>query len=362
MRAEVKHPPEPVDKVGQTLRDSELLKQEWQFPAFSQQLPVSTRMLQLMESDYSPDERQVIEVRHAFSRREKWTEEPPGHPLSTRTSPTDGEMAEGARREKQTTFNTARLRAYCFGNFELQVDRKRVDKWHSLKAKSLLKFLLARKNKPVSKDILIELLWPDCAPEEGKNNLKAVIYSLRQTLPGHKADSRVSQLILFSEGQYRINPEVELWVDVSEFEHHWLTGRNLEKQGKKEEAIREFRLAEELYKGDYLEEDRYAEWTLLQREALRDTYLAILNKLASNSFDTADYEGCILYSQKILLKDVCHEEAYRWLMRCYSRLGNPHRARQWHKVCADTLKKELDTVPDGKTTDLYRRLLTQESI
>ncbi|OGO25043.1 MAG: hypothetical protein A2144_13490 [Chloroflexi bacterium RBG_16_50_9] len=262
----------------------------------------------------------------------------------------------------QNTSQIARLKAYCFGNFELQVDGKRIDKWQSLKAKSLLKILVACKNKPINRDVLIEILWPNCGLEEGKNNLKAVIYFLRQTLLGHQADSRVSQLILFSEGQYLINPEAELWVDVNEFEYRWLNGRNLEKIGKKEEAIREFCLAEGLYRGDYLEEDRFAEWTLLQREALKDTYLSILNKLANSSFDVADYDSCILYSQKILLKDVCHEEAYRWLMRCYNRLGNAHRARQWYEVCTKSLKKELDTVPDGKTTDLYRHLLIQKSI
>lgn len=362
MKTKVKYPPESVDKAGQTLRDSELLKQQWEFPALSQQLSVSTRMLQLIESDYSQAKKHLGEARRTFSQSERWTEEQLGYQLSARTRPADRKMAKGASREKQVTSHVARLRAYCFGNFELQVDHKRIDKWQSLKAKSLLKFLIACKNKPISKDVLIEMLWPNCDPEEGKNNLKAVVYSLRQTLLGQKTDSRVFQLILFSEGQYLINPEAEVWVDVSEFEHHWLTGLNLEKKGKKEEAMREFCLAEELYRGDYLEEDRYAEWTLLQREALKDTYLAILNKLANSSFDATEYDSCILYSQKILLKDVCYEEAYRWLMRCYSRLGNTHRARQWYKVCADTLMKELDTVPDSKTTDLYHRLLTQEFI
>jgi DNA-binding SARP family transcriptional activator len=362
MKIEVKHRPGPAGNSSKILRDSKPLKQQWQSPSFSQQLPVSTRMLQLIESDYSQSKRQIVEIIHTSSQKETRTEDYFGHPLSARTIPTNQKMVKEESRKKQTTSQLARLKAYYFGNFELQVDRKRIDKWQSLKAKSLLKILVACKNKPINKDVLIEILWPNCGPEEGKNNLKAVIYFLRQTLLGHQADSRVSQLILFSEGQYLINPEAELWVDVNEFEYHWLNGRNLEKKGKKEEAIREFCLAEELYRGDYLEEDRYAEWTLLQREALKDTYLAILNKLANSSFDVADYESCIIYSQKILLKDVCHEEAYRWLMRCYSRLGNSRRARQWYEVCAKALKKELDTVPDDKTADLYRRLLSKESI
>ncbi len=362
MTAVLKHPPESVDEAGQILRGDELLKQQWQFPVFSQQLPVSIRILQLIESDYSPTENRIGNINRTSGRGITCTEEQPGYRSSARTSPADEEGVKTATQEKQATLPLVRLRAYCFGTFELHVGQKKIDKWRSLKAKSLLKFLVACKNRPVYKDVLIEMLWPDCDPEEGKNNLKTVIYSLRNTLLGNKADVGLSHLILYSEGHYLINPEAELWIDVNEFEHHWRIGRKLEKEGKKEEALREFCLAEELYRGDFLEEDRYAEWTLLQREALGDTYLAILSKLATSSFELTDYEGCIHYSQKILLKDVCNEEAYRWLMRCYSRLDNPHRARNWYKVCEKTLKKELDIIPDGKTTNLYQRLLDQESI
>ena len=362
MATELKHSREMINQTGQALIDAEPIKQEWDTPYISQQLTVSARMFRLIESYNSLNESQLVVVSHDLSPTRKLTKDLPDYVSDTKPNPIYRKIAERSSPEQKTTVDIIKIRAYCFSNFELEIEGKRVDKWHSLKAKSLLKFLLAHRNKPVSKDVLIELLWPDCDPEEGKNNLKAVVYSLRQTLIGQKEQNQASQLILFSEGQYLINPEVELWVDVTEFEQHWLTGRNLEKNGKKEEALREFCLAEELYRGDYLEEDRYSDWTQLQREALRDIYLAILCKLASNSFDVADFESCILYSQKILLKDVCHEEAYRWIMYCYGRMGNPRRALQWYKVCADTLKKELDTVPDIKTTDLYRRLLKQESV
>ena len=168
MTAEVKSPPELVNKTGQTTKDDVLIKEEWQFPVISQQLTVSTRMLRLIERDNSPVEEQVIEVNHDPSPRGRMSKEAPVYTLDARTNPiVDRKTAEEDSREKQTTSVSARLRAYCFSNFELEVDGKRVDKWHSLKAKSLLKFLLARKKKPVSKDVLIELLWPDCSPEEG---------------------------------------------------------------------------------------------------------------------------------------------------------------------------------------------------
>jgi len=154
-----------------------------------------------------------------------------------------------------------------------------------------------------------------------------------------------------------IAPNLELWIDVDEFEQRWLIGRRLEKEGKIDAATKQFRAAEELYRGDYLEDEPYAEWTLIQREALKDTYLAIQGKLANTSFEAADYENCIIHCQKILMNDMCHEEAYRWLIRCYSHLGQRHRAKQWYDICVTTLKRELDTVPDHETIALYHQLL-----
>ena len=149
----------------------------------------------------------------------------------------------------------------------------------------------------------METLWPDCDPQAASNNLKAAMHGLRRTLSHLFQGKESYPYILFLQGSYLINPEIELWLDVEEFEQHWVLGRRLEKAGKLSEAIHEFELAEELYRGDYLEDEPYEEWTLLRREALKDTYLIILGKLADRSMETTDYVSCIIYCQKILAKD-----------------------------------------------------------
>ena len=151
-------------------------------------------------------------------------------------------------------------------------------------------------------------------------------------------------------------------MDVDAFEYHRAAGRRLEREGRVDEAAKEYELAVELYLGDYLEEDPYEEWTLLRREALKDTYLAILSKLAERSMKEEDYESGIIYCQKTLARDSCREDSYRQLMRCYSRLGQRSRALCWYQFCVRTLKVELDTSPDHQTVALYHRLMKSESI
>jgi DNA-binding SARP family transcriptional activator len=159
-----------------------------------------------------------------------------------------------------------------------------------------------------------------------------------------------------------MSPEIELWIDVEQFERHWVIGRRFEKEGKPDEARKEFELAESLYRGNYLEDEPYEEWTLLRREALKDTYVIILGKLADYSIEMADYEGCIVYCQKILAKDPCREDAYRRLMLCHSRLGQRNRALRWYEICRRTVQTELTTSPDRETETLYHKLLMNDQI
>jgi len=255
-----------------------------------------------------------------------------------------------------------RLKVRCLGRFELYCDYGQVERWQSTKAKSVFQCLMTRPREPIVKDVLMETLWPDSNPQVASNNLKAAIHSLRRTLENLFGRKDKFPYILFLQGNYRLNPDIELWVDVEEFENQVIAGRHFEKEGKLAEAIREYQLAESLYRGDYLEDEPYEEWTLLRREALKDTYLIILGKLADYCIETADYDGSIIYCHKILVKDPCREDAYRRLMCCYSRLGQRNRAVHWYEMCRQTIQAEVDAPPDVQTTALYHKLLKNEYI
>jgi DNA-binding SARP family transcriptional activator len=255
-----------------------------------------------------------------------------------------------------------RLEVRCLGRFEVRSAWRQVERWQSVKAKSLFEYLMSRSKEPVIKDMLMETLWPDCDPRAAGNNLKAAMHGLRRTLSYLFQEGESFPYVLFLQGSYLMNPEIELWVDVEEFERHWVLGRRLEREERLAEAIGEFELAEALYRGDYLEDEPYEEWTLLRRETLKDTYLIILGKLADYSMGTGDYESCVAYCQKILAKDPCREDAYRRLMRYYSRLGRRNRALHWYEICRRTIQAELDTPPDQETTALYHQLLRNEPI
>jgi DNA-binding SARP family transcriptional activator len=153
-----------------------------------------------------------------------------------------------------------------------------------------------------------------------------------------------------------------MWVDFDHFIQAYQTGRSLEKRGQVIEAIREYELAEGLYQGDFLEEDPYEDWPILQRESLKDSYLIILERLSRHYFEEKQYATCIHLCQKILAKNDCREDAYRRLMRCYCRQGQPTLAlRQYHR-CVETLDRVLEVSPAPETVALYHQIRNREKV
>jgi DNA-binding SARP family transcriptional activator len=314
---------------------------------------IAIELLQLLQSDYQQARLKLEEICGAFGKREAVAGERLQSALKVIKQPGSQRASHG---------KPVYLRVYCLGSFEVYLGLKKIDNWHSLKAKSLLKYLVAQHGQPTTKDVLIETLWPDSAPDLANNNLKVTMHALRQTLNPLSDGGHNFPYVLIRDGNYLINPKVDMWVDVEDFEHHWMTGRRLEKKGKLAEAIREYELAEGLYRGNYLEDDPYEEWMLLRREALKDIYFSALSKLADHSMETADYDSCIVYCQKILARDSCREDAYRRLMQSHSRLGQRNRALQWYELCQSTIKTELDIAPDRQTSALHHKLLNDERI
>jgi DNA-binding SARP family transcriptional activator len=338
----------------------------------SGQLVDTIRLLELIEKDYQGARKQLESLGHTLGEREALVSQriqnariSPGNAfplclLSYQSNTTRNRLGTailGIIEPNRVIPELIRLEIRCLDGFQVSFGGERVERWESIKAKSLLQYLMTKPRKPIAKEELMEALWPDCDPRVSGNNLKAAMHGLRQTFNNLLNKEPSFPYIVFTQGTYQISPKILLWLDVEQFELHWQTGRRLQVEGKQSEAMREFRMAEVLYKGEYLADDPYEEWTLLRREALHDIYLNILSKLADDYLQNADYENCIVYCFKILDKDKCREDAYQRVMRCYSRLGLRNRALQWYEICRKAIQAELDTEPDQTTTKLYQQLL-----
>src|SRR6185437_11244844 len=108
----------------------------------------------------------------------------------------------------------ADVAAMTLGPLEVIVAGRRVLRWNSLKARAVFQYLLIHRGRPVRRDVLMDLEWPDHTHTSARNNLNVALHSLRNTLDG---PWQSLQPVVYQDGCYVLNPKLEWWVDRDEF-------------------------------------------------------------------------------------------------------------------------------------------------
>ena len=251
------------------------------------------------------------------------------------------------------------LRARFFGRFEMLCDGEPLPLGRNAKALAILKYLLANDGRPVSQDHLMGWLWPDSNLKKARWSLNSAIHGLRKLFSRCQALASTNYVLL-EEGHYRLCPTVRVSTDVREFDARYEEGRRLERAGLREEAVAAYEGALALHGGDYLEEDLYEDWTMVERERLSNAYVDMLDRLARRHMEAGRLGEGVGACYRILEADRCHEDAHRLLMRCYAGLGQRGRALRQYRLCERTLAQDYGMSPSPETRSLHKSLL-QES-
>ncbi|MHB9862035.1 AfsR/SARP family transcriptional regulator [Streptomyces sp. YIM S03343] len=238
------------------------------------------------------------------------------------------------------------------GSLNVSVDGVPAEGWNGHRTRSLLAFLATHRDPWPHREALMDAFWPDSAPEAARNSLGVALHQLRQTLRTATGDP----VVVFSCGTYRLCPGLGLWLDCDEFELWLRTARDAEDRGDNTVAVTDYEQALALYRGEFLAESPYEEWSALYRERLRLAHLDALARLSELHFTTGRYVPCADLCRRLVELDPCRESAHRRLMRCLSRIGQPHLAILQFRSCVKALEAELGISPQRETAALYDRL------
>jgi DNA-binding SARP family transcriptional activator len=251
------------------------------------------------------------------------------------------------------------LEIYLLSPFRVFANDRAIDDWPNCKGKSIFKYLATHRGQPVPREVLMDLFWPNAEPDAARNNLNVAIYGLRKALG--QADPDFS-FVLFRQGCYAFNPELQIWVDAEAFVDSVHRAQAAEALGDADAAMAELRVAQSIYRCALLVDDRYEDWLIPQRQALQDSHLKALDRLAAHYFARGDLEACSTTTSRMLEVEPCNEEAHRMLMRCYSRMGHAHLALRQYHFCIDALSRELNLIPSPQTVALYQQIRRRQPI
>ena len=265
------------------------------------------------------------------------------------------------------------LHAQTLGRFALSYQGKPIALGSSRKGQAVLRYLITRLDRRSGSYVLLDLFWPGEPPERSKHKLHIAVSKLRLTihhallslLPEPVPSSTVQTLescILFEDDCYCIHPAIQIEVDADSFTSHFEAGEHLYRSQQRQAAIQDYRAAVDLYLGDFMTDDLYADWAIGPRARLEEIYLTLLGHLADDHFVQKEYAKAIACCRQILERDSFREDAYRQLMRCYSRMGRRNQALREFATCTQVLQQELGVPPMHETLELYERIANEENV
>ncbi len=195
------------------------------------------------------------------------------------------------------------------GGFSVVVGDREVPlaAWGSRRARQLCKRLAAARGHPVPRDQLIDLLWPDdVGAKRLSARLSVQLSTVRRILGGGVVADRASVRLDLDE--------VRLDVD--------------DLHGAAEAG--DFGRVVELYRGEFLPEDPYEDWTAPAREHARLAYVRAARELAIVATTTGDHEQAAALARRILVTDPFDEEGHRRLIAALAAAGRLGEARLAH--------------------------------
>jgi predicted ATPase/DNA-binding SARP family transcriptional activator len=249
---------------------------------------------------------------------------------------------------------TPTLHIQLLGSFHLTADDAPTPTLDSPRLQALLAYLLLQRDASHARAHLAFQLWPDTTEAQAHANLRTLLHRLRQAMP--EADRFLH--IDAQTVQWRSDAPATL--DVADFERALAEAALAEQVGNQDAARAALREAVEQYRGDLLP-GWYDDWVLVERERLRQAFLAGLEKLVVLLEQATEYAAAIGYAQRLLRHDPLHEATYQHLIRLHARSGDRASALRVYRTCATVLERELAVEPSPATHAAYERLRHMET-
>ena len=221
-----------------------------------------------------------------------------------------------------------------FGGIFIRAGKQKTElQFKTKRSPEIIAFMLEQDGKPVSREKLLNALWPEDMPANAVAMLHNMIYNLRRVL----AEYGLENIITYKNKYYQLNTEL-----IAEEDRDILNALTAS-QDKAGASAAEITVLKN-YPGKYLE-GCDSIWAAEKREYYDRCYIgactAVSEKyMAEGRFDEAES----------LLKNAYHldpfsEQLLYDLLNCFSGLGKPDKVREYYEEYSARLDAEFGTRP-----------------
>lgn len=200
-----------------------------------------------------------------------------------------------------------------------------------MRGADIVKLLALAQGHRLHREQVMDALWPDLDVGAAGGNLRKAVHFARRALGTTLAIDVDREMV-------SLWPQGVLEIDVEQFE---AAARDALSSGPQACAD-----IADVYVGELLPEDRYAEWTDPTRERIRLLQFDLLR-------------ACGAW-ERILEFDRANEEAHRTLIQGYLEEGNRTAAIRQFERLREVLRADLGVGPDKETVALFERAMAME--
>ena len=220
--------------------------------------------------------------------------------------------------------------------------------WLRQRPGQLFKYLLVHRDRLVPTDELAETFWPD-GGHAALTNVRYCIHVVREQLEPRRARRAPSAFVVAENGGYRLD-RGRIEVDADRFESLASGGLAAAARGDSNasDALAE---ATELYGGDLVAEEPYAEWALAERDRLRTLASESLRTLAWIAASTKHPRAATAHLRRLATLEPFDVQIQQELLALYIQHGRHSEAKRLYASLRVRMRhhfgEELDfTLPE----------------
>jgi DNA-binding SARP family transcriptional activator len=260
-----------------------------------------------------------------------------------------GEHADRRRRTNPHWMSTPRLTVAVLGRTELaSVETPIAGQWLQQRPGQLFKYLLVHRDRLVPIDELAEAFWPAGA-KAALHNVRYFVHVVRNSLEPKRARRGPSSFIVAENGGYRLDT-TRVEIDADRFESLVAEGLAAAVRGDAGASAPLGRAAD-LYGGEFLAEEPYAEWALAERDRLRSLATEALRTLAGLQAAGGQLDSAAASLKRLAEMDPFDVGVQRVLLSLAIRRGRHSEAKRRYASLRARMRRhfgeELDfTLPE----------------
>lgn len=187
------------------------------------------------------------------------------------------------------------LRIYLFGGFFLERADVALPPIASRSGRSLLANLVMNRDRPLQRDLLAGVFWPDLPEGRARRRLSHTLWQIQDVV----SESGACHLSVTPD-TICFDTSSPYWLDVQEFDRSFEVSESRsagETTGSRFDAA-SLRSCVELYRGDFMA-GFFDDWVIVDQDYYRQRYLVALSRLIDVAKAVGDYEKALSYARRL---------------------------------------------------------------